>query len=85
MTQEQDAPIAARPKIAVSVDLKLSDGNYGSIGGSCMLSGIDVDATADDILEMLDTAEMTFKLIRGRLGKAVQEFKTSSNTRSNGR
>lgn len=78
--------VTAPPRIAVSVEIKVSDGAYGSIGGSCHLSGITTDMTGKDIDELLDSAQMTFDLIRERLEPAVEQAKQQrAAIKSNGR
>ena len=63
------------PRIAVSVDMKLNLGNYESLGGSCILSGITAGATGSEVRELLDTADMTFRLIRERLETKLNDVR----------
>lgn len=59
------------PRFAVAVDVKVSDGAYGSIGGSCILSGLTVETTGAEIDELLDAAGIAWSLVRERVEKAV--------------
>jgi hypothetical protein len=59
--------VPQEPRISVSVEMKVNLGNYESVGGSCVLSGLNAGATDSEIRELLDTADMTFRFIREKL------------------
>ena len=73
LTDKADAYL--EPRISVSVEMKLNLGNYESLGGSCVLSGLNAGAGEADICELLETADLTFRLIRDKLEAKLNKVK----------
>lgn len=76
--------VEQEPRIAVSVDMKVNLGGYESVGASCMLSGITAGATGSEIRELLDTADMTFRLIREQMEAKLDVVKAEKIAARNG-
>jgi len=76
------------PKVAVSVEMKLNLGNYESAGASCMLSGLRADTTMAELDQLLETAHITFDLIKERLdakyGTSVRPSRETVNDAEKG-
>lgn len=57
--------------------MKLNLGNYESLGGSCVLSGLGEDTTGAEVDRLLETAAMTFDLIKEKVSEKLEAERKS--------
>lgn len=77
MCEEQER----EPRLSIGVDMKLNLGNYESLGGSMMLSGIRPGMNADEIGALLETGELTYEILRERLAERMNAEKQTRKVR----
>ncbi len=63
------------PSIHITLDRKINLGNYESAAVTIGLSRIPVGATEEQIAQMLETANIGFKVLSAELNKKVAEAK----------
>lgn len=68
-------------RACVTVGMKVNLGNYESADASLCLSGIEPGMSEAEISELLDTATVSFKLIKTRLLRHVAELREDANGR----
>lgn len=61
--------------VTVGVDMKVNLGDYESASASLFLSKVPVGATEEDIEKALDTAKVTFNLMKERLYEQVTQLR----------
>lgn len=60
--------------LSISIDRKISDGNYGSAGAFISLSGITAETTQADIDELLNGAgALAYKAVASKVNEKVKE------------
>lgn len=69
------------PRLSVGVDMKINLGNYESMGGSVMLSGVEPGATADEVMEMLETGNLVYDILRDKLTAKLNAAKKERTAR----
>lgn len=61
--------------VTVGVDMKVNLGNYESASASLFLSKVPVGASEKDIEDALDTAKVTFNLMKERLYEQATQLR----------
>lgn len=69
--------MSEQPTVSVSVSMKVNLGNYESADAFVSLSGLNVDATAEEIEALLNTGKVAWSLMTPRLYAKVGELKGS--------
>lgn len=60
------------PTISVSVDRKVSDGNYGSIGVFTSISGVTLETSDEEMDALLDQGAVMFKKIKAKIKEQLK-------------
>jgi len=63
------------PRIHVTVDQKINLGNFQSASVTMGVSGVPFESTAEEIGLMLDTAQLTFDLLKPRMREKIAEIR----------
>lgn len=67
-------PALDPPRVAISVERKLSDGNYGSYGASIHISGVTADTTEEEIDALLGVGgKLAWAKMIAELGPKLEE------------